>query len=270
MPALIPSGRPTLGIFGFGPFGQLLARTLAPHARVRVTDPAFAPRPREARAPVAGERSAIEITTPARVCACAIVILAVPVDAIGALCRTIAPHLAPGTLVLDVGSVKVAPAAAMREHLPDHVEIAATHPMFGPQSAADGLRGLKLVVCPLRGRRVLRLAAFLRRTFGLEVILTSPQEHDRQAAYTQGLTHFLAQAMLELEAALDHAADRITTRSFEQLRAAIEIVRHDSPAVRAAIAEANPYARKAREDLLHRLQAVHRHGSRAVARLGGE
>ena len=55
--------------------------------------------------------------------------------------------LKPGTLVLDVGSVKVEPVAIMKELLPETVGIVGTHPLFGPQSAQNGIHGLQIAIC---------------------------------------------------------------------------------------------------------------------------
>src|SRR3954468_5305901 len=98
----------------------------------------------------------------------------------------------PGSLVLDVGSVKVQPG------LPSYVDIVATHPLLRPQSASSGISGLKIAVCPVRGRRALRVAAFFRSQ-GLHVIMTTPDEHDHEAAVVQGLTHLIAKVLVQME-----------------------------------------------------------------------
>jgi prephenate dehydrogenase len=74
------------------------------------------------------------------------------------------------------------------------------------------------------------MAAFLRRAMGLRIIWATPEEHDREAAFTQGLTHLIARALLPLE-----APRRITTRSFDLLWEAVSMVRHDAVGVTAAI-----------------------------------
>jgi prephenate dehydrogenase len=167
------------------------------------------------------------------------------------VCRTIAPLLRPGTLVMDVGSVKMKPARILVEELPEHVELAATHPMFGPQSIRSGVP-LKIVICPLRGRRIWRAGAFLRHQLGMSVIISTPEDHDREAAYTQGLFHFIAGGMLRL----DHAPKRITTPSFDLLRKAVDMVRHDAAAVSSAIELENPFAEAARAEFVWHLEAV--------------
>mgnify|MGYP001058897221 CR=1 FL=1 len=238
-----PSSRPTLGIIGFGAFGQLTARYLLPYFRVLATDPS----------PNGDTVGGVIMTDPAKVCRCDVVVIAVPLSALADVCRAIAPLLRPGTLVLDVCSTKMRPAEILLAELPPHVDLAATHPMFGPQSIRAGTRGLKMVICPLRGRSPRRIAAFLRKRFGLAIVMASPEEHDREAAFTQGLTHLIARTLLRME----HLPDRITTRSFDLIRQAVEMVRHDAPGVSQAI-ESNPYAEQARGLFFAEMDAVRR------------
>ena len=141
--------RPTVGIVGFGAFGQLMARALRGHATLRAHDPDAA------RAPAAA-RHGVALASLAEVAGSPVVVLAVPVAGLEAAVAAVAPHLRPGALVLDVGSVKVGPAAILRAGLPAHVDIVATHPLFGPESARDGLVGHRIAVCPVRGRRARR------------------------------------------------------------------------------------------------------------------
>lgn len=223
---------PTIGIIGFGAFGRLMARHLHPHFRLLAYDPALPP----------GFEGAVELAGLAEAASCPIVILATPVSAMEETVRAIGPHLPQGALVLDVGSVKVIPAEIMRRGLPDHADIVATHPLFGPQSAREGIRGLKIALCPIRGRRGPRVAAFLRKALGLEVILTTPDAHDREAAMVQGLTHLIAKVLVQMEP----LPARMTTRSFELIRQAVGMVRNDAPEVFRAIERSNPHAPEVR------------------------
>ena len=156
--------------------------------------------------------------------------------------------------MLDVGSVKTVPAEIMRRGLPEHVDIIATHPLFGPQSARDGIAGLKIAVCPIRGNKSPRVAAFLRRVLGLDVIVTTPERHDRDAAMVQGLTHLIAKVLVQMEP----LPERLTTRSFDLLLEAVDMVRHDAPEVFHAIERTNPYSGGVRRrffDLAYALDA---------------
>jgi prephenate dehydrogenase len=179
----------------------------------------------------------------AEVAACGVVILAVPVPAIAEAVTALAPHLRAGTVVLDVGSVKIGPARALIEGLPEHVEIVGTHPLFGPQSARNGLAGLKIALCPIRGSATPRIAAFLRHVLKLEVVITTPDAHDREVAMVQGLTHLIAKILVRMEP----LPRRMTTASFDLLMQATEMVRYDAPNVFMAIERANPHAKAVRD-----------------------
>lgn len=226
----IPSST-TIGLIGFGAFGQLIAQHIRPWFRVCAHDPAPGLQ-------TIAEQHGVDLVGLEAAARCSIVVLALPVKHMEESVAAIAPHVRPGALVLDVGSVKVAPAEIMERGLPMHAEIAATHPLFGPQSARRGIAGLKIAVCPIRGRRCYALAAFLRRQLGLNVIMTTPEAHDREAATVQGLTHLIAKVLVQMEP----LPTRMTTRSFDLIAAAVDMVRHDAPEVFEAIERANPYA----------------------------
>ncbi len=158
----------------------------------------------------------------------------------------------PGALIVDVGSVKVVPSEIMLRRFPNYVDIVATHPLFGPQSAMEGIEGLKIAVCPIQGKRHARLAAFLRVALRLTVIMTTPEDHDREAAVVQGLTHLIAKVLL----GMGPLPTRMTTESFDLLSEAISMVQDDAPEVFEAIEKANPYAETVRRqffDLAARL-----------------
>lgn len=230
-PSPCPLPRLSLGIIGFGAFGRLMARHLGAHFRLCAYDPAL---------PLGtlADDPAVVLTDLATAAGCAIVVLATPVGSLAATVAAIAPHLRPGALVLDVGSVKVLPAAIMQRGLPDYVDIVATHPLFGPQSARHGIAGLKIAVCPLRGRRGRRVAAFLRKALSLTVIMTTPEAHDEEAAVVQGLTHLIAKVLVRM----GPLPQRMTTRSFDLIMQAVGMVRHDAPSVFQAIERDNPYS----------------------------
>lgn len=231
--------RPRLGIVGFGAFGRLMARHLAPHFTVIAFDPV----------PPAGTDPSlfeVELASLARVAACPIVVLAMPLSCIEDAVLAIRPHLHSGALVLDVGSAKVRAARIMATHLPPGVDVIATHPLFGPASAAGGIAGHKIALCPVRGGRAGRVAAFLRKRLGLEVIMTTPEAHDEETALAQGVTHLIAKVLAQMEP----LPSRMTTKSFDLLKEATDMVRDDAPDVFRAIASLNPYSGPVRKRFL--------------------
>jgi prephenate dehydrogenase len=222
---------PRIGLIGLGAFGRLIAAHLSGRFALLGYDPA-------PQGPLKGVTPA----SLAQAAACEVVILAAPVPVLREICRAIAPHLRPGALVLDVCSVKVLPARIMREELPAHVDIIGTHPMFGPQSARGGVKGLKIVLCPIRGRLHRPLAGWLRGALGLDAIIATPEQHDHEAAMVQGLTHLIAKVLVEMEP-LPRA---MTTVSFDLLMRAVDMVRYDAPEVFYAIERMNPYVPEVR------------------------
>ena len=113
-------------------------------------------------------------------------------------------------------------------------------PCSGRKAREAEIRGLKIALCPIRGARAPRVAAFLRKALGLTVIVTTPDAHDREVATAQGLTHLIAKMLVGMEP----LPRRMTAPSFDLLAKAAEMVRYDAPEVFLAIEKANPYAQE--------------------------
>ncbi len=64
-----------------------------------------------------------------------LVVLAVPVGAMGDVAAAMAPYLKPGATVTDVGSVKQAVVEAVSPHLPDGVHFIPGHPLAGTEES---------------------------------------------------------------------------------------------------------------------------------------
>lgn len=219
-----------VGLIGFGQFGQLAARVLSSHYDVCVTDPA-------PTAAAAARELGVSLGALKDAASREIVIFAVPVVAMEAAFRAAAPHLKPGALAIDVGSVKMLPARWMTEILPDHVDLVATHPLFGPQSARTGLDGLRLVVCPIRGDRHEKVVAF-GRSLGLTVTVTTPEEHDREMAYVQALTHLIGRSLVNLGI----PDEQLKTASYQHLLELCSLIGADTFELFTAIQTQNPFA----------------------------
>lgn len=238
---------PSIGVIGFGAFGELIARHTAGRFKVLVYDAAPV-------SPAKAHDLGVVPATFESAAACDIVVIATPVSCFEEVLTQVAMHCRPGALVMDVGSVKIEPAALMVKILPDTVHVAATHPLFGPQSARAGLAGLKMAICPIRGDAHARLAAFLRERLGLQVIVTTPEDHDREAATVQGLTHLIGKVLTRM----GPLPTRMTTRSFDLLVEAIAMIKDDAPEVFDAIENSNPYSPDVRRrffQLAHDLNA---------------
>jgi cyclohexadieny/prephenate dehydrogenase len=129
-----------------------------------------------------------------------LVILCSPVGTYGALAEEIAPALAPGCILTDVGSVKKAVVADVQPHVPDTVHFVPGHPIAGTeQSGPDaGFAGLFenkwCILTPLEGTdqaAVDRLSGFWKAC-GSDVDIMDPEHHDMVLAITSHLPHLIA------------------------------------------------------------------------------
>jgi prephenate dehydrogenase len=173
---------------------------------------------------------------------CDIVILAVPVQRLEELLVQIAPGLRQGALVLDVCSVKVKPCEIMTRRLPSSVSIVGTHPLFGPQSGKDGIAGLNMAVCAVRGKGAALVRRFCRHTLGLRVFACSAAEHDRQMAYTQGLTHLIA----KMVGSMNLPEFDLTTKTYQLMQQMVGMIANDSDELFRAIERENPFMAEAK------------------------
>ena len=225
-----------IGIVGFGRFGALTTRYLARDLAVLVMDSGAKA---EAIRAVGAAPASLE-----EICRQETVVLCVPISALRDQLRRIAPLLGPDTLVVDVCSVKVLPVRWMKEILPSTTPILATHPMFGPDSAADSLAGRKIVVCRERidSARYEPIQRWLAGR-GLEVIETTPEDHDRQIAVSLALTHFIGRSL----AAFGARPMAIDTEGYRRLLHILGVVENDTWQLFEDMHRFNPFARDQRQ-----------------------
>ena len=237
----------TIGIIGFSRFGQLLAKILKPHGEVYVWN-------RSDKAQDA-KNLGVNLVDLEKVCQCDWVFVAVAISAAESMIKKIASLVKKGTLVMDVCSVKVLPAKWLHAYLPQEVEIMATHPMFGPDSAKDGLKDLQWVICPLRiGLERLKQVKDILNKLGVKIIETTPEDHDQQTAVSLALVHFIGRGLEEF--GIKDLA--IKTLGFERLLKVNETVTHDSFQLFLDMQRFNPYTKKSRKKFISALKKVNK------------
>jgi cyclohexadieny/prephenate dehydrogenase len=132
-----------------------------------------------------------------------LVVLCVPVGAMEEVTRAMAPHLAPGATVSDVGSVKQAVIAAVAPHLPPGVHFVPAHPLAGtehsgPRAGFDSLFDNRWCILTPDGAdpaAVDRLAR-LWRGMGSNVDVMDPAHHDQVLAVVSHTPHLIAYTMV--------------------------------------------------------------------------
>ena len=129
-----------------------------------------------------------------------LVVLCVPLGANAAVGALIGPHLKPGCIVSDVGSVKSPVAAALLPHLPPGVHLVPAHPVAGVELSGPDAGSATLfvnrwsIVTPPEGAdagAVARVCGFWRAV-GANVELMSAAHHDLVLAITSHVPHLIA------------------------------------------------------------------------------
>lgn len=133
-----------------------------------------------------------------------LVVLCTPIGVMGDIAQKIAPHLAPGATVSDVGSVKEAVIAAVAPHIPEGVHFVPSHPLAGteqsgPESGfAELFENRWLLLVPPEGTdpaAVARLAS-LWQAMGAHTDEMDAAHHDLVLAVTSHAPHLIAYTMV--------------------------------------------------------------------------
>jgi len=93
------------------------------------------------------------------------------------------------------------------------------------------------VVCPVRGERHLRVVE-LATELGLVPSVTTPEEHDREMAYVQALTHLIGRSLVNIGI----PDEQLKTQSYQHLLELCALIGADTFELFSAIQTQNPFA----------------------------
>jgi cyclohexadieny/prephenate dehydrogenase len=176
---------------------EIIAADESPEVRSQVADLALANRVAE--------------TPSAAVEGADLVILCVPVGAMGRIAQEIAPYLLRGTILSDVGSVKTAIIKAVAPHVPATIHFVPAHPVAGTEQSGpkSGFATLFLnrwsILTPPEGtssKAVARLSSFWTGA-GANVEVMQAAHHDLVLAITSHLPHLIAYNIVGTAAGLE-------------------------------------------------------------------
>ena len=181
----------TVTIIGFGRFGKTLYRlikddfTVTIYNRSPVTEIAS----RAANTKIANSlREAYESD---------VIFFAVPIESFERVVREHKKYFNHRHLLIDVLSVKMHAENVFTKYLKGtKTRAILTHPMFGPDSSKNGFDGLPLIIT--NHSATPEEYDFWKTYFAgkkLRVIEISAREHDKLAAGSQGLTHFIGRLL---------------------------------------------------------------------------
>lgn len=219
-----------IAIVGFGRFGELLAELSSKSFDVSIV---VRSEEKAARAKDLG----YSVLSLEDIGAVDVVIMAVPISNMEQVAKQLTNYVKPHQVIVDVCSVKVYPTQVLKKHFAKN-QILATHPMFGPDSAKKGLKGLRVAFCPIEVNQVnVNMLRGFWEQFGVEVIDTTPEEHDRDTVYSQAFSYTIAQILLGVPTS--HIT--FTTRSFDDIREIAGYSKNDSYQLFHDMLYYNPY-----------------------------
>ncbi len=203
----------TIAILAPGLLGGSVARAARTHGVAsRIT--LWARRP-EVRLKLQGQPwcDAVADTPEAAVRGAQLVVIAAPVDRIVPLVRQIAPHLEPGAIVTDVGSVKGEIARLGHAALGERAHFIGSHPMAGSEktgwehSTAELFVRRTCFVTPLADSHEPAVVAVARfwHDLGGEPVTVTPDQHDEIVAHISHLPQVLASSLCAFLARKDPA-----------------------------------------------------------------
>jgi len=228
-----------IALIGFGKFGKLLADLLAKHTNFEI----FIIEKDQNKSP---KKSKFKFVSMDKIGVFDVILPCVPISNFEELILEIKDKIKKDALFIDICSVKIFPTMVMQKHLPNTVSLLGTHPMWGPDSVKfnKGLKGLKVVLCPLRIQDSLlkKIIKEINRT-GLDVIIKSPAEHDEDAANSQALAQFIGKT-LEL---MPLKKIDFGTLAYDQLVNLLPFVENNTQQLFKDMQSFNPFATQVRK-----------------------
>jgi prephenate dehydrogenase len=146
-----------------------------------------------------------------------VIFLATPVLSLGTMAAQAMPHLKPGAILTDGGSVKQAVIDAIEPHLRDDVEFVPGHPIAGTENSGAEAAFASLYCerrCILTPTARTSPAALeqMRRMWqivGSQVVVMDVDKHDRVLAAISHLPHMVAYALVNAVGAYDRYDENI-------------------------------------------------------------
>jgi prephenate dehydrogenase len=125
--------------------------------------------------------------------------------------------------------------------------------MFGPDSSKNGIAGLPMILTPVRlPEESYRFWEDTFTSFGLRVVKMSAEEHDREAAFTQGITHFIGRVLKDMNL----KPSPIATMGYRKLLEIVEQTCNDPWQLFLDLQQYNPYTKEMRNQLQTSFQRI--------------
>lgn len=134
-----------------------------------------------------------------------VVFLSTPVQTLSKVASEVLPHMKPGSILTDGGSVKADVIQAIEPMLPAGINFVPGHPVAGTEQSGSAAafaslyRGRRCILTPTSRTAPDALEKIKRlwQAAGSEVVVMTPEKHDRVLAAISHLPHMVAYALVD-------------------------------------------------------------------------
>ncbi|MCH5149116.1 MAG: prephenate dehydrogenase [Spirochaetales bacterium] len=235
------------GIIGFGNFSRVMAEILRDFFPLYCYDTKTT-----YEVPEYVRRTSLEDTASKD-----IVLLSIPVQYLDAFWAENAALLNKNLQgkIFDVCSVKVKTLQLAKKYLNPEIYYMGLHPLFGPMSTKGcGAKGQNIVVCPPEKARPFdnEVIRFLSENLCLNVVKMTAEEHDKEMALVQGISHFIAHGLADLAPHVSNVA----TKGYNKMLEMYQMFSHDSQDLFVTLENENPFAKPLRRKFIDTLLRI--------------
>jgi prephenate dehydrogenase len=164
-----------------------------------------------------------------------LVFLATPVLAMAGVVEKIVPHMKPGSVLTDGGSVKGEVVRVLEPLIPEHLFFVPGHPVAGTEksgaeAAFASLYQDQLCILTPTSRTDSRALSLVRKAWeavGSRVVLMDPEKHDRILAAVSHLPQMVASSLVNMVGSYDRYEENILNFSGDGFRDLTRIASSD-------------------------------------------
>lgn len=227
----------SIGIIGFGRFGKTLYRLIKDdfiitiYDKGKIEDSNFA-------------KDTKIVTNLDQIYKNEVIFYCVPISSFENVIRTHKKYFKDWHILIDVLSVKMHPAKIFKKYLTgEKTQALLTHPMFGPDSSKNGFEKLPFIMDKfMTNDETYEYWEQYFESKKLHVIQMSAHNHDKMAAGSQGLTHFIGRLLYEYHFKKT-AIDSLGTKKLLEI---VEQTCNDSWQLFTDLQHFNPYTKQMR------------------------
>ena len=182
------------------------------------------------------------------------IFLTIPIHSIPGFLSENRENFVPETVIIDCASVKTPVLKWFSEHIPEKVFFAASHPLFGPDSAGEGLDQHLITLIPghIPFTRYRFLVDLFDTKLNLTVLNMTAEEHDRMMAYNLSLMHHIGRTFDQMHI----SRIPLMMDNMKKISDISEVVMRDSDELFTDFYRLNPFAQAIRDEFLDSFHQV--------------